>query len=325
MAWTNIAPSPNPIQNAVNPTPPVDPNASAITKALAFLQTPGGSSVTNLAGNALSALGQYQQNQQQLQLSGTTNAANLTQNQYNADQANQLAKSEGVLAADPLGADQAYAQKNALANAILPGLRNAKSTPGDPSVASAMGTRTGGAAILPDGGLDPTMINSLFGPAATSAAVTQRAQEINSLDPNAAQPNQTQLFGAAGAPGQQQVAQWASQLQNASSAQRSAFDSKMQGYINTMVQQESDTGGFWHTFAKIAGVVGAAAATIMTAGGASPLLAGVIGAGAGAASSFGNGGNPLTGAIMGGGTAALGSALKGASPSNPVTDLRVNH
>lgn len=314
--FQQIKPAAAPIDNAVSPfggaygpVQQTDPSTqSSLQKALQFLGTPGGQAVTGLAGQGLSAYGAYQQNQQQQQQSANQFAATSAQNQFNADRTDANQKATGVLNADPLGADNRFAQKNALNAAILPNLRNAHSTPGDSGVASAMGSRTGGISnILPEGGLDPAMIQSMFGPQATMGAITQRHQEINSLDPNAAQPNLSTMFNSAdAAPYQAQMKDWASKLQTATAEQRSAYDAQMKGYIDHMVEQESNTGGFWHKFAQIAGVVGAAAATIMTAGAAAPLtgmaLAGMAGLGAasGAATAWGSGSSPLMGAIGGG-------------------------
>lgn len=317
--WKSIAPSANPIDNAVSPVitqaANVPPDQSAIAKALGYLGTPGGQAATNLVGSGLSAYGQYQQNQQNLQQNASQFAATSAQNQFNADRTDANAKATGVLNADPLGADNKFAQRNALANAILPNLRNAHSSPGDGAIGAAMGSRTGGImSALPQGGLDPAMVKSMFGPDATMGAITQRHQEINSLDPNAAQPNLQAMFGDEAKPYQAQMSDWASKLQNATAEQRSAYETQMKGYVDHMLQQEQASGssdGFWHKFAKIAGIAGMVTATILTAGAAAPLtmpaMAAMAGLGAisGAASSWGSGGSPLMGAITGGASAAV--------------------
>lgn len=277
-----------------------------------YLASPGGTAVTNLVGGAL----QSYQNQQNLEadrnLSAADKAAMLRQQQFNADRDDQRARATGVLNADPLGADQGYAQKQALMQAILPNLRNFRSAPGDAAVAGAMGAPRGGTMnALGPNGLDPEMVNRLFGPDATASAIAQRHQEINSLDPNAAQPNFQSMFG--NTPGaqqaQQQVASWAQQLQQKTGAEKQAFEAQMNDYINRMVQAEgNDSSGFWHKFAKVAAIVGAAAATYFTAGAASPLLGAAIGAGAGAAGAWGNGASGmgiLTGAALGGATSMI--------------------
>lgn len=290
---------------------------SGIQGILNFLSTPGGAAVTNFAGAGLQAYGQAKEAAANRQQSATQFAATSLQNQYNQDQANKITRASGVLNADPLGADQKYAQRNALMAAILPNLRNTRSAPGDAAVAGAMGGSRGGFMnALPANGLDPAMIDSMFGNASTAQSIAQRHQEISSLDPNAPIPNLTPMYGQDAAAPMAQMQQWASQLQSASAADRAKYDQAMQGYINQMVQQENaqnNSGGFWHKFAQIAGVVGAAAATIMTAGGASPLLAGAVGAASGAVGSAGSGQNPLMGAIVGGGTAYAGAKARGNS------------
>lgn len=314
-----------PVQNNPGLTPPasLDPNAAAgttpqqpqsgVQKALSFLSTPGGGALTNLVGSGLQAYGQYQQQQQQLKQSAAQFAANSTQNQFNADRQDQLARAAGVLNADPLGADQKLAQHNALLSAILPNLKNTNSGFGSAN-------RGGIMAALPQNGFDPAMVNQNFGPGATAAAIAQRHQEINSLDPNAATPNLQSLFGNDPAVQKYQpmINQWAQELQQKQGADKAAFEQKLQGYINQMAldeQKQGDSGGgFWSKFAKIASVVGAGVATVMTAGGASPLLAGAIAAGSGAVGGAANGGGAsgaLQGAILGGATNYLGGKLKG--------------
>lgn len=78
--------------------------------------------------------------------------------------------------------------------------------------------------------------------------------------------------------------------------------------------------GFWKTFGKIATIGGAALATGLTGGAASPLLAAAIGAGSGAALAAENGKRGwdiVKGGALGAGTGALagglGSAIKGGS------------
>lgn len=313
--WKPIAPSTNPIDNAVDPnqypggqvaTGPGGAAPSAIQQALAFLGTPGGSAVTNMAGSALSAYGQYQQQQQQLGQNAAQFGAKSAQDQYNADQNLKAQRANGVLNADPLGADQKYAQSNALRAAILPNLRNSKSTPGDGAVASAMGSRTGGIAnILPENGLDPAMVASMFGPNATMQAITQRHQEINNLDPSAPTADLSKMYGStAAAPFNKAQGDWQAQVQNLDANQKAAFESKMNGYIQQMVNQENNSGGFWHKFAQIAGVVGSVAAIALTGGAAAPILgpvaASILGAGSAAATAWGSGGSPLQSAIAGG-------------------------
>jgi hypothetical protein len=293
MPFTPLDSTPlNPMGSIQTALSPQLQKKSPIQQALDFLGTPGGGALTGLVGSGLSAYGQYQQGQQQMKQSAAQNAAGITQNQFNADRQDQLSRAQGVLAADPLGADQKLAQHNALLKAILPNIRNTDSGFGSANRGGIMGA-------LPQQGFDPMMVDQNFGANATAGAIAQRHKEINSLDPNAAQPDLSSLFGndPAVAKYQPQIRQWAEQLQQKTGAEKAAFEAQLQGYINKMANEEQGDGnGFWHKFAKVAGIVGAGVATVMTAGGASPLLAGAIGMGAGAASSFGNSSSPVAGA-----------------------------
>lgn len=288
---------------------------------LDFLGSPGGRAATDFAGGALSAYGQYQQNQQNNKQNAQQFAAQQRSQDYWARQNQNTQRAGAVLNADPLGADQKYAQRNALMSAILPGLRNSNYKPGDSDVAATMGSGGGGFKI-PEGGFDPMMVSNLFGNNATMGAITQRHQEISNLDPNAPTADLGSMYGPESAPYVQQMQDWAHKAQTADASERAQYEQQMNALINQMVQKEKGS-GFWHKFAKIAGMVGAVAATVMTAGGASPLLVGAVGAASGAASSFGSGGNPLTGAIIGGTGGYIGaragqnpaqSAARGAAP-----------
>jgi hypothetical protein len=273
----------------------------------AFLSSPAGQAALGSLGSGLEEGGQASRQQQQLDLQGLDSATRARLQLFQLENDDQYKRSSTVLQNDPLGSEQRYAQKNALADAILPNLRNAHSTPGDQGVAAAMGGNRGGIMnILPEGGLDPDMVHQKFGSDATMAAILQHRQELLNVDPNAPTTNFKSLFGdIPGAEQNQQVInQWATQLQQAQGAQKQQLEAQVQQYIQKMADDEKGS-GFWHRFAQIAGIVGAAAATYFTAGAASPLLGMAIGAGAGAASSWGNGGGAgdmAMGAGMGAGS-----------------------
>lgn len=287
-----------------------------LSSVLNFLGSKAGQTTAGLAGSGLSAYGQYQQNKSNQQNSNAQFLASLAQGDYNAQNQLNLNRAAAAASADPLGADQAFAQKNALRAAILPGLRNPKSAPGDAQVAAAMGNRTGIQAV-PEGGFDPMMVNSMFGPQATASSIAQRHNEINNIDPNAPTGASTlsSLYGSQADPAVAQVQQWASAAQNADAQTKAAYEAKINTLAQKMLAQEQDTGGFWHKFAKIAGIVGGVAATALTGGAASPLLGVALGAGSGALGAWGSGSSPLAGAIMGGGMSALGGAFKPSVPS----------
>jgi len=282
-------------------------SSNPLQSVLSFLGTPGGAAVTNLVGGGLSAYGQYQQNQQNLKQNALQFGATALQNQYNADRQLAATRAAGVLSGDPLGADQTFAQKNALKDAIL---KAGPARSGDPAIPQGKGGATAAWANF-----DPKMADALFGPQATSASIAQRHNELNNLDPNAptASGVLSSMYGDQAKPYMDQMDQWATQAQNMDAQQKAQFQQQLQGYINQMLQQEQDSGGgFWHTLAKIAGGVAGVAAGIMTGGAGFALMPALIGAAGGAASAWGSGGNPLMGAIMGGVMPAAGKAIGGA-------------
>lgn len=276
-----------------------------------WMGSDGGRAITNAVGAGLQVYGNGQQNKQNAQQQAQQFAANSRQQDYWSQQAQNTSRASSVLAADPLGADQKYAQRNALLSAILPNMRNFRSQPGDPGIAAAMGGDRGGVMnALPAGGLDPNMINAMFGAQSTMGAITQRHQNLTNLDPRAATPDLTSMYGEQAGPAMQQLQQYAQQAQSADASQRAAYEQQMNQLIQQQAQQDKP-GGFWHKLAKVAGTVGAIAALAIP--GIGPLAAAGIGAASGAAASWGSGSNPLMGGVIGG---AAGYA-NGGSP-NPV-------
>lgn len=282
--------------------PPPAKNPYALTNAQIF-----GPAAINAAGGALSAYGSYQQNQQQLAQNALQFAATQQQNQYNTEKAQNAQNAAGVLGADPLGADQQFSQHNAMLAAILPGFnRGALSSAGSSGRLGNMG--------VSQVQYDPEMVKAMFGPDATMNSIAQRHAELNNLDANAPTPNLTASYGTQGnAPAVQANMQtYQTQLQGFNAQQKAAFETQMKSYTDQMVAQENqqnDTGGFWHTFAKIAGVVGSVAAIALTGGIAGaplmPVLGAILGGASAGASALGNGAS--------GGT-ALGSAIIGSAP-----------
>lgn len=281
-----------------------------------FLNSPAGAAAINAGGGLLKGIGDNQMRQQELDQSRGTTTAELLQRQFQNDQQNKIAQAQGMLNADPLGANQQYAQKQALMSAILPNIRNVRSQPGDPGVAAAMGGNRGGIMnAIPQGGFDPKMIEQLYGTDATAGAISRREKELANLDPSVPQNDLTSLFGAAkGTPYEQDVQSFADNLSKLQGDARAQYEQHLMSYANEQAQKEKGS-GFWHKFAKIAGIAGAAVATYMTAGAASPLLVAAIGAGAGAASAWGNGASGigiLIGAGLGGATAGFGGGATAA-------------
>lgn len=283
-----------------------------------FLDSPGAAALINAGGAGLQAYGQSQQNAANNQATGTQRAAQLIQDQFNERNRRNDARAKGVLDADPLGADQQYAQRNAILSAILPNLRNAGRTHvADAGIDAAIPDRSGSGGImnvLPQGGFDPNMIKSMFGNDATMSSIAKRNMELTTLDPRTPTPNLAAMYGEDAKPYMSQIQGWAQQLSTMEGYERQQYEGKLQKYIDKMVDEEGDSGdGFWHKFARVAGIVGAVAATVMTAGGASPLIAAAVGAGSGALGAWGNGaGAGGTAAAAGIGAAGpLTSAIRG--------------
>lgn len=271
---------------------------------LDFLNSPGGAAAINAAGGAASAYGQAKSTEAQQQQTADQFAASATEHQSNQDRANANA------ALTPLGESQNFTAKNALLNSILPNMRNMN---------SGVGVRPGGGSFLPDGGLDKGMINSLYGSTPTLESLAQHGKQLAAINPTAPQENLAnygQWTPQQAQPFQQNVADYQGGVKGTQDSQRAQITK----YVQDQMAKEKASGstdGFWHKFAKIAGIAGGVAATVFTGGAASPLLMAAIGAGSGALSSWGNGGNPLVGAAMGAGSSALGSAINGKVPGTP--------
>lgn len=246
------------------------------------------------AAAGLGAWGDAQQRKAQRQ----QNAAQMAQTDYWNTQSQQTNRASGVLNADPLGADQRYAQRNALMASILPNLRNFHS-PEAPE-------RGGFMNALGPNGLDPTMINNLFGSQATMAAIGKRNKELLNLDPRAPVSNLSAMYGSEADGAMDELRSYATAAQNADSTQRAEYDARIKALIDQKAAGDKP-GGFWHNLAKVAAVAGGIAATAMTGGAASPLLIGAVGAGSGALGAWGNGSNPLMGAVLGGASSYMGA------------------
>jgi hypothetical protein len=235
-------------------------------------------------------------------------------------------------AANPLGANQKFAAKNALMSAILPQLQNFNYTPGDPAIADAMGKTTGGFR-LPEGGLPKELIDSMYGKAATLESLSQHDKQLAGInpqqpssnyqnfgfskedaDPFMASVDQYQKGVQARQGSSQQAVQQALENDIVGQHQKAKDDDWLeinspapQGYHWHDGELSQDGSGFWHKLAKYGGIAGAGLATAMTGGAASPLLIAAIGAGSGAAAGWGSGGG-TKGALLG----AAGGALPAA-------------
>lgn len=286
---------------------------SALEQALDMVGSKGGQTIVSGVGGALSAYGQGKQADADRAATAAQFKANMAQRQLESSQADQRFRSGAALDASPLGAEQHFAQKQALAKALLGGARNIKYTPGDSAVAGAMGTMTGGMR-LPEGGLDPAMIERMFGDATTQASIAQRSKAIGQVNPHAPVLDTAPMFGTS-ADGSENAFLTDMKSGNQQSLNQQMNESaEHRALVQQAMAEDAQTGkpggsSIWKKIAKI----GLALAPVVAApftGGAS-LLA--IGAGAGAASGALSGG--VKGALLGGAMGAIpgGSAAKAGS------------
>lgn len=287
-------------QNGGANSPPPTSSSSGLGN---FLNSPGAAALINAAGGAATAYGNNQQSEAQRQQNASQFAATQLANQSQQDRTNAQA------ALTPLGESQNFVARNSLLDSILPNLRNF-----DYSSKSGHPTQGG---FLPEGGLDKGMIDSLYGSTPTLESLAQRSKQLSAINPQAPQEN----FGNLGGYGDQKAQPFMDStqkyqqiMQAAQGGQRDQINQLLQQGLDEENKSDNPSDGFWHKFAKWAGIAGAGVATVMTAGAASPLLAAAIGAGAGAASGWGSGGG-AKGALLGAGLGAAGPAIGSAGLS----------
>jgi hypothetical protein len=153
-----------------------------------------GQSILSGVGDALSDYAQGKRFDEQQARLGATSEAEIRQRQL--ENAQNDARTRQISSAQllPMGAEQGYAQKQALAKALLGGARNVSFTPGDPGIAAAMGSYSGGMK-LPEGGLDPAMLERLYGDNATQAAIAAFQKNVGQVNPRVATQDLGTLFG----------------------------------------------------------------------------------------------------------------------------------
>lgn len=183
---------------------PAARNPNTLKTVLDLLGSKGGQTAVSAAGAGLSAYGASkdraaarEEGAANRALSARQFAAQMGQRQFEGDRDHALTQATAGAAASPLGQDQSFAQQQAIRQAILGGMRNYSATPGDPAVAAAMGSQTGGVRI-PEGGFDPAMIERLFGDKATMASLAQRAAQVGQINPRGPVADYGTLFGADG-------------------------------------------------------------------------------------------------------------------------------
>jgi len=237
-----------------------------------FANSPGGAALIQGAGGFLAGMGQNRQLEADRQL----RASDSMQRGYEFE----VGRSKEALAADPLGATNQYAAKQAFLNQLLPTLRNAQVTP--PSdIAAQMPQMTGGLR-LPEGGIDPEALKA-YSPGATAEAIARREQDLMRLDPNrrSASPMLNELGlnvnGVGNSLNEFQNAEQQRQLQQREAIRR-ALDNDIQG--------QKKKGGIWGKLGKIALGAGAGLVAPLTGGASLASLPAILGASTGAASQF---------------------------------------
>jgi hypothetical protein len=168
-----------------------------------FLKSKAAGTVLNAAGRGLSAYGASQQQQQQRDFKFNRTMAETVAAAHLDNQTNNIIENANTLRADPLGASQRFAQRNALMSAILPNIRPFTSTPGDPGIAAMVIPRR-----TTVGNIDPMIPTQLYGPQATMGSIAQRDMARGALTPNAAPTDMTSMFGEVAAPYMNAVQQY---------------------------------------------------------------------------------------------------------------------
>jgi hypothetical protein len=271
-------------------------------------------------------------NQQQLGQNAAQFRANTLRALMEGDRADQLQRSGAVLNSTRLGENENYLTRNRIMRALLPRIADAGSfTPGDPSVAAMM--PKGG---LPDlrGMVTPEMLQALSDEASTSAIANRQAM-ITNVDSSAPIADLQSMGLDADGSRSSMLETYANQRAD----EESSSKARMEDLIMQALQEDASTprnGGkapegyeydkktgelkkkgssVWKKIGKGAIIGGAALATAMTGGAASPALMAAIGAGAGAGVGAIDGGwkGALMGAGMGAATGGLGGGIGGAA------------
>lgn len=199
------------------------------SKIMDILGSKGGQTAVNAVGAGLQAYGAGKQADADRALSAGQFKANLGQRQLENDQNNQLQAATSAAAASPLGDYQKFAQRNAILGQLLGSARNFSVTPSDPAVAGAMGHVSGGMQ-LPAGGLDPAMIDRLFGNEATQASIAQRQKAVGQINPRSPILGMEPMYGAS-ADGSENAFTSDVKNSNAAELQRQMEDSAKQRAI----------------------------------------------------------------------------------------------
>lgn len=264
----------------------------------------------DITGGVIGGIAQGRQQQAQTGI-GTANAlTNFYQGNQDIDLKRQL---QGVASTqlDPLK-QQKSRQQQAMMEAVAGGARNASPTSFN---SDGSPVRSGGImSAIPQGGFSPDVMK-FFSPEARASA---EGDFMKANAPFADPSDLTKLgYGDAGAAPTKMAQDARTAFQTDDHNQRA----QMQQYVlqqmgieakNDAANGKQPGSGFWHKFAKYAGMAGAITATALTGGAASPLMVAALGAGSGALSGWGSGGGlkgTLTGAALGGLSGYAGAAI----------------
>jgi hypothetical protein len=184
---------------ATQPLAPEQAGPSRLQSVLDILGSKGGQTAVAAVGAGLSAYGQNKQDAANRAQNANQFAATMAQRELENNQGQQLARSTAAAGADPLGASQGFAQKQAIFGELMKNARNFQATPGDPAVAGAMGSLSGGMR-LPEGGFDPQLVQSLFGPEATMASIAHRQKQVGQINPGGPSFDMGSIYGDAAQP-----------------------------------------------------------------------------------------------------------------------------
>jgi len=245
---------------AANPTA----NPGALDKVMSILNTPAGAALISAGGAGLSAYGANKSAEAGREQNARQFQASMAQNQLDSDRSHQQNAAIASANASPLGAEQLFGQRNAVLGAILGNSRNFSATPGDPAVAAAMGNIQGGMR-LPEGGLDPAMLERMFGDKSTMDSIANRQQAVGQINPRHQAMDLSSMYGEAGTAASQGVAsanglELDRQLEE-SSRQREIIQRAIDEDIRGELQPQKKEGG-GNIFGKILKGVGMGASFI---------------------------------------------------------------
>lgn len=246
-------------------------------------------------------------------------AAQMALQQQSAQENQRQGAATSAAAAAPLGANENFALKQGLLRSILPGLRNASVTPGDPRVAAAMGKGVQGGFRLPEGGIPAEALASLS-PQATAGAISQRQGHIANIDPNSPGVN-FQRMGfqpdVAG-PIQAETDQYQSGVARRVGDQQSQTAEQLrmaleQNYASAQPEQKK-SGGLLSKIGSALKFAAPIAGTLIGGPGLGAAI-GAIGSGVGSAMQGSGVGGALKSAAVGGAVAGAGNAaIPGRAP-----------